>query len=133
MELEQLIKSLPERKRRTYLRFAKKGKKAPVNEDDDPGQFTVVRSFDLLFKKPFFLFIENDGEIVERKKKKKGIPHSRDDLLKKIELLQIEEGDLDSDDFEDDSGDDDDDEDFSDSDQLKSFWSICVSQDLYYY
>lgn len=36
MELEQLIKSLPERKRRTYLRFAKKGKKPPVNEDD-PG------------------------------------------------------------------------------------------------
>lgn len=34
MELEQLVKSLPERKRRTYLRFAKKGKKAPVNEDD---------------------------------------------------------------------------------------------------
>lgn len=34
MELEHLIKSLPERKRRTYLRFAKKGKKAPVNEDD---------------------------------------------------------------------------------------------------
>lgn len=40
MELEQLIKSLPERKRRTYLRFAKKGKKAAVPEDD-PGKFTV--------------------------------------------------------------------------------------------
>lgn len=74
-------------------------------------------SFDLSYKQLLFLFIENDGEIVERKKKKRGIPHSRDDLLKKIELLKIEEGDLDSDDFEDDSGDEnDDDEDFSDSD-----------------
>lgn len=39
VEMDRLVKSLPERKRRTFLRFMKKGKE--IEKDDDEGKSFV--------------------------------------------------------------------------------------------
>lgn len=66
--MEHLIKSLPERKRRTFLRFMKRGKKKEkVEESDDE---------------------EGDEEAVDKPKAAK-VPHSRNALLQKLEELKV--------------------------------------------
>jgi len=92
-EMDQLIKSLPERKRRSFLRYMAKGQKTE-NETESVED-------------------ENDIEGIEgttNEKKKKDIariPHSRETLLKKIEELKLTEEDYDDIDFSDDDDDDD--------------------------
>lgn len=87
VEMDRLIKSLPERKRRTFLRFMKKGKKT---EDDDA-----------------------DKEVTAEAEPTTAVPHSRADLLQKIEALRLSENDelVDSDSDQNDECSDDDDED----------------------
>ncbi|KAJ6637776.1 hypothetical protein Bhyg_10507, partial [Pseudolycoriella hygida] len=65
VEMDRLIKSLPERKRRTFLRFMKKGKEI----GDDAGD------------------ANEDSEAKETVR----VPHSRADLLNKFELLKLEQ------------------------------------------
>ena len=68
IEMEHLIKTLPERKRRTFLRFMKRGKKKEkIEESDDE---------------------EGDEEGADKPKEPK-IPHSRNALLKKLEELKV--------------------------------------------
>lgn len=86
--MDRLCQSLPERKRRAFLRYMKKGKHIEVEEQEQ-------ESVDG----------EADGE-EEEKEAPKSIPHSRDDLLKKFEELQLaanknNDQDSDSDDFSD--------------------------------
>lgn len=95
VEMDRLIKSLPERKRRAFLRYMEKGKKVDVEEKeqesaDDAG---------------------SNGEEDEEKEAPKTIPHSRDDLLKKIDELKLatsknKDDDSDIDDFSDSDFDD---------------------------
>lgn len=90
-EMQQLIKKLPERKRRTFLRYMQKGKKAESTQNEG-----------------------EDGEEQENAEEKEveSVPRTRDELLKKIEELKVSN---DSDDDEDPFGSDLDDEyDFGD-------------------
>jgi len=85
VEMDRLIKSLPERKRRTFMRFMKKGKEVENNEDEDAGD------------------LKNESEVKETIR----IPHSRTDLMNKFESLKVAQGeeeddDEDNSDFEDD-------------------------------
>lgn len=101
VEMDRLIKTLSERKRRTFLRFMKKGKEAEGGETDPT---------------------ENEGA-VGTEKKRTFVPHVREDLLSKIEALKLagdnedDDGDFSFDesdfgsDFDGDDDDDDDDED----------------------
>lgn len=93
VEVDRLLKSLSERKRRTFLRFMKKGKAVDCTDQDGD---------------------ENTDEV--KSKKKHFVPHNREDLLNKIESLKLAdeeddddfsfgESDLDSD-FENIDGDD---------------------------
>ncbi|EAA05990.2 AGAP003732-PA [Anopheles gambiae str. PEST] len=109
-EMDQLIKSLPERKRRTFLRYMNRGQKkkqkngAADLEDSDED--------------------ENDG----RQRKPNGVEmaRTREELLEKFEQLKLatgkdgQEGDDDYDDLDDFSSDDEDYEDYSEEDESKS-------------
>lgn len=88
-EMDRLIKSLPERKRRAFLRYMEKGKKIEEEENNEPESHG-----------------ESDSEEGAEKEAPKTIPHSREDLLKKIEELKLQV----------DKTKDDDDSDFSDND-----------------
>lgn len=98
-EMDRLVKALPERKRRTFLRYMKKGKEV---EENGEKKTKVVG--------------ENDEDEVVIKPKR--IPHSRADLLSKIEMLKIDTGDddygLDLSDSDYDENDDFDEDDLSD-------------------
>lgn len=91
VEMDQLIKSLPERKRRTFLRYMNKGKKAEKLEDG------------------------SDYEEDEQKSKKKSdnVVRTREELMEKFEQLKLagtgaeDEDDLFSDDDYEDCSDED--------------------------
>ncbi|XP_055843829.1 uncharacterized protein C9orf85 homolog [Episyrphus balteatus] len=98
VEMDKLIKSFPERKRRAFLRYMRKGEVDKSAEKKDENEETSPVDGD-----------EKDTDV--EKPAPKRIPHSRDDLLKKIEELRIGP-DVDSDleeftdsDYDDDSDD----------------------------
>lgn len=88
VEMKHLIKSLPERKRRTFLRFMHGKKKAKKNDD------------------------EEQEEVTEEPEKK--LPKTRDELLNKLESLKCTDDDefykgvVDDEDDSDDSWDSED-------------------------
>jgi len=92
-EMDRLVKSFSERKRRAFLRYMKKGKKQEKGQDQDKDQL--------------------DDEQLETQERAKRVAHTRDELLDKIKQLNLaeeDEGDEDDSDF--DSDEDDDDSDF---------------------
>ncbi|KAH8397468.1 hypothetical protein KR222_006391, partial [Zaprionus bogoriensis] len=92
VEMDRLIKSFSERKRRAFLRFMNKGRKKDEQEAE-----------------PL------DEEAKEAQEKATRVRHTREELLEKIKQLNLaEEGD--DDDFDDDDDDDEDDSDL-DSDE----------------
>ncbi|XP_055389858.1 uncharacterized protein C9orf85 homolog [Condylostylus longicornis] len=101
-EMDKLIKSLPERKRRSFLRYMAKGKKC----EDELLKDENCKSSEIS---------PNEKE-VENRKDNKRIPHSREALLKKIEELKFNE-DENSDDDVDNEDEDDDSYDLSDEDE----------------
>ncbi|XP_017112728.1 uncharacterized protein C9orf85 homolog [Drosophila elegans] len=87
-EMDRLVKSFSERKRRAFLRYMKKGKKQPAAAED-----------------------ELDEEQLETQEKAKRVAHTRDELLDKIKQLNLAgEDDEDEDDSDFDSEEDDDSE-----------------------
>ncbi|XP_031629519.1 uncharacterized protein C9orf85 homolog [Contarinia nasturtii] len=97
VEMESLIKSLPERKRRTFQRYMNKGKEVDAKAENEKQDGST----------------ENDAETA---KKKTYIPHNREDLLNKIEALKLggNEDDADFSFDESDFGSDFDGSDFND-------------------
>ncbi|EDW27761.1 GL19837 [Drosophila persimilis] len=92
VEMDRLVKSFSERKRRAFVRYMAKGKKQEPTEKDEETQ-----------------------EIEEKAKR---VAHTRAELLDKIKQLNLaEEGD--EDDYDDDD-DDDDDEDGEDESEVDS-------------
>lgn len=92
VEMDQLIKSLPERKRRTFLRYMNKGKKKEKAQDGDS---------------------DYDDDEQKGRKKAENMPRTREELMEKFEQLKLA-GNEDGDDLF--SDDDDDYEDLSDED-----------------
>lgn len=108
VEMDRLIKSLPERKRRTFLRFMKRGKEAE-NEDGDEGiHFHKIEYLNERTSTDCNLS-DNANDDPEAKETVR-IPHSRADLLNKFESLKVT-GDSDED---GDSDENDSDFDFED-------------------
>lgn len=103
VEMDRLIKSLSERKRRTFQRFMKKGKEVENAEgvaDKEAADTTAGEEK------------TEDGEAV----KKRYVPHNRETLLNKIESLKLADEDEDDDDFSFDDSDLGSDEDDHDED-----------------
>lgn len=98
-EMDRLVKALPERKRRTFLRFMRKGK-----EVEEGAAEKVAESTDK---------DDDDDEV----KKPQRVPHSRADLLSKIEMLRLDTGN-DEDDYGLDLSDSEYDENDFDEDDL---------------
>lgn len=107
VEMERLIKSFPERKRRAFLRYMEKGKKEkePEEEEGEENDEEVNK-------------LQENGVNEESSNEKKintRIPHTRDELLLKIEQLKLKDDededydDFDSDGFEEDDDDEEDD------------------------
>ncbi|KAM7346377.1 uncharacterized protein ACRADG_006333 [Cochliomyia hominivorax] len=97
VEMERLIKSFPERKRRAFLRYMEKGKKEETPEDVEEGAADSKQNG-----------VEGETN-AEKLKVKSRVPHTRDELLLKIEQLKLKNDD--DDDYDDfDSDDDYDDE-----------------------
>uniref|UniRef100_A0A2M4BZP8 Uncharacterized protein n=1 Tax=Anopheles marajoara TaxID=58244 RepID=A0A2M4BZP8_9DIPT len=95
-EMDQLIKSLPERKRRTFLRYMNRGKKKARDPDADEYDST-----------------EGDDD----KKNAAHTHRTREELMQKFEQLKLATGkDDDEDNFGDFSSGDEDYEDYSDDD-----------------
>lgn len=90
VEMDRLIKSFSERKRRAFLRFMNKGRK---KESEEP----------------------LDEEAQEAQEKATRVRHTREELLEKIKQLNLA-GDGEDHDFSDDSDDDEDGEDDEDGD-----------------
>lgn len=82
--MDRLMKSLSERKRRTFQRFIKKGKEVESAEGD--GDKEAVDADEQK---------TDDGEVA----KKRYVPHNRETLLNKIESLKLADEDEDDDDF----------------------------------
>lgn len=91
VEMDRLIKSFSERKRRAFLRYMNKGKKKEETEE------------------PL------DEEAQEAQEKATRVRHTREELLEKIKQLNLA-GDEDDEDYDDDEDEDDEDEDGGDSD-----------------
>lgn len=89
VEMDRLIKSLPERKRRTFLRFMKKGKDAEGAAADD-GADAAAAAADADAVAATVDAAEEEGAAKARRKR---VPHSRADLLEKIEALRLAEDD----------------------------------------
>ncbi|XP_073835712.1 uncharacterized protein [Musca autumnalis] len=114
VEMERLIKSFPERKRRAFLRYMEKGKKEQVEEgaEEDGKQEEVEESTEKNGQ-------EENADEETRPKTKSRIPHTRDELLQKIEQLKLKDNDDHEFDFDSDEEDytsdedDDDGEDYS--------------------
>ncbi|KAH8344827.1 hypothetical protein KR067_008466 [Drosophila pandora] len=100
VEMDRLIKSFSERKRRAFLRYMQKGKKQPVEEPAD------------------------DEQEAQAQEKAKRVAHTRDELLDKIKQLNLaaedDEDDEDFDDFSDGDEDEDDSEFDSEEDEEDS-------------
>ncbi|XP_004518809.1 uncharacterized protein C9orf85 homolog [Ceratitis capitata] len=75
VEMERLIKSLPERKRRAFMRYMDKGKKLTDLDQSSAEQVT------------------NDVKSNEESCVVKRLPHTRKELLEKIEMLQLSDAD----------------------------------------
>lgn len=107
VEMERLIKSFPERKRRAFLRYMEKGKKEQEElEEKENGTGPTEGG-------------EEDGDPEEDKVKvKTRIPHTRDELLQKIEQLKLKDENNGSDFDSDEDYSDDDDYDDEDADDL---------------
>lgn len=88
-EMDRLIKSFSERKRRAFLRYMKKGKKQPPAEQDE--------------------------QVLEAEEKAKRVAHTRDELLDKIKQLNLAEED--DEDFDDDEDEEDYDTEFDSEDE----------------
>ncbi|KAH8287977.1 hypothetical protein KR044_004985 [Drosophila immigrans] len=98
VEMDRLIKSFSERKRRAFLRFMEKGRKKE-GEPEEP--------------------LDEEGQ--EAQEKATRVRHTREELLEKIKQLNLAEDDNDDDfDDEDDYDDEDDDDDESDLDSDES-------------
>lgn len=95
VEMERLIKSFPERKRRAFLRYMDKGKKNATEEETQNGEK------------------EAEDNVIETNIRKR-VPHTRDELLERIEKLKLA-GENSDDDYDFDT----DDEDFDDDDSLE--------------
>lgn len=95
VEMERLIKSFPERKRRAFLRYMDKGKTSAEEELAESNDENVDNG-------------EEENIDASLTKTRSRIPHTRDELLEKIEQLKIksEDDDFDSDDDFDGDGDD---------------------------
>ncbi|XP_058974976.1 uncharacterized protein C9orf85 homolog [Musca domestica] len=115
VEMERLIKSFPERKRRAFLRYMEKGKKDKVEDGDAENQEEKETAENGGQE-------ENGDEGDIKPKAKPRIPHTRDELLQKIEQLKLKDNDDNEFDFDSDeedyssdefSDDDDDEEDYS--------------------
>lgn len=91
VEMDRLIKSFSERKRRAFLRYMNKGKK---KETDEP----------------------LDEEAQEEQEKATRVRHTREELLEKIKQLNLA-GDGEGDDYDDDEDDEDGDDSDFDSDE----------------
>ncbi|XP_037724818.1 uncharacterized protein C9orf85 homolog [Drosophila subpulchrella] len=92
-EMDRLVKSFSERKRRAFLRYMKKGKKQEKGQDQDKDQL--------------------DEQQLETQEKAKRVAHTRDELLDKIKQLNLAaEDEEDADDSDFDSEEDDDDSEF---------------------
>lgn len=72
VEMERLIKYLPERKRRAFIRYMDKGKKQEDLEKTVSGEG-----------------IESDTQFRKELDDKIYLPHTREELLQKIELLKL--------------------------------------------
>ncbi|XP_030379178.1 uncharacterized protein C9orf85 homolog [Scaptodrosophila lebanonensis] len=79
-EMERLIKSFPERKRRAFLRFQAKGRKLEQQHEEDPAD-------------------------PEARELAQYVKHTREELLEKIEQMKLAESDEDDDDYDDDEDD----------------------------
>ncbi|XP_053659133.1 uncharacterized protein C9orf85 homolog [Anopheles marshallii] len=103
-EMDQLIKSLSERKRRTFLRYMNRGQK---KKQKGAGAEEYDSDED-----------ENEGR---KKKSIDEMPRTREELLQKIEQLKLASGKDDGNEDDEDgfSSDDEDYEDFSDEDYSK--------------
>ncbi|KAM8721318.1 hypothetical protein ACLKA7_007225 [Drosophila subpalustris] len=84
VEMDRLIKSFSERKRRAFLRFMEKGRKQETEESTELGE-----------------------EAREAQEKATRVRHTREELLEKIKQLNLA-GEADEDDDEDDDDDDSD-------------------------
>ncbi|XP_016979972.1 uncharacterized protein C9orf85 homolog [Drosophila rhopaloa] len=89
-EMDRLVKSFSERKRRAFLRYMKKGKKQPAQEELD-GQ---------------------DEQQLEAQEKAKRVAHTRDELLDKIKQLNLAGEDEEDEEDSDFDSEEDDDSDF---------------------
>lgn len=93
-EMQQMIKRLPERKRRTFLRFMNKGKKTEKEEADGEDPSAGQEDSD----QPI--------QSTSTKDAPPAIPHTRDELLEKIRSLNlVSDGDSGSDSDDDKSFD----------------------------
>ncbi|XP_050328259.1 uncharacterized protein C9orf85 homolog [Bactrocera neohumeralis] len=72
VEMERLIKSLPERKRRAFIRYMDKGKKQEDLEETVSGEG-----------------IESDTKLRKQSDDKINLPHTREELIQKIEFLKL--------------------------------------------
>ncbi|XP_075145569.1 uncharacterized protein C9orf85 homolog [Haematobia irritans] len=109
VEMERLIKSFPERKRRAFLRYMEKGKKDQENKEENGEDEDAANGEGS----------EDDSESdVKATKLNSRIPHTRDELLLKIEQLKLKEYGDDDDDFDSDEDYYDDDSDGSSCDSL---------------
>lgn len=111
-EMSLLLKTLPERKRRSFMRYMKKGKKKDKTErdikesDDDDEEDESDSDLDGQPEKPEG---GEEGEVPRQET----IPYTKDELLKKLEELKLALASDDVDGFDDDDffGSDLDDED----------------------
>ncbi|EDX02591.1 uncharacterized protein C9orf85 homolog [Drosophila yakuba] len=91
-EMDRLVKSFSERKRRAFLRYMRKGKKQEKDGNEDE---------------------QLDEQQLESQEKAKRVAHTRDELLDKIKQLNLAgDGDEDEDDSDFDSDEDDNDSEF---------------------
>ncbi|TMW42185.1 hypothetical protein DOY81_012738 [Sarcophaga bullata] len=109
VEMERLIKSFPERKRRAFLRYMEKGKKEKDLEEEGEGNNEEN------VNKKQENGVDEEEPSDEKIKIRTRIPHTRDELLLKIEELKLKgDEDDDYDDFDSDDFDDDDDDEVDD-------------------
>ncbi|XP_052865121.1 uncharacterized protein C9orf85 homolog [Anopheles cruzii] len=101
-EMDQLIKSLPERKRRTFLRYMNRGKKKQRNGAADSDSDTDAGG---------------DGR---RKKPDAAVLRTREELMEKFEQLKLASGKQEEDDSEGFSSEDEDYDGLSSVDDLSS-------------
>lgn len=119
-EMQLLIKKLPERKRRTFLRYMKKGKKKQKEGEGEEGQNGDGDS-DPEVDSEGDEEEANKTEVVEpvEKVKEKTIPYTKEELLLKLEQMKLaleNDADFEDDFFGSDFDEEEDEDDFDDED-----------------